>query len=362
MWGAERTDAAVSVRPTPVEVLTPKPPTPVMADGKRVLVYELHITNFGSTPFELQRLEISSQDSANRLQTLSGEDLKKCLRPLGDASDPAKIDVGRRVIVFLWIALSPDQAVPEKLRHRLSFTMDDPKQPGINESVLDNVMVPVLHDPVPMLSSPFDDGEWYAGSGPSNFSVHRRSLMSLQGGVFDAQRFAIDWGLIGKNGDTKHDDTSKNENYWCYGQPVHAVADGEVSEVVDRYPDNQPGVLPKEVTVESASGNHVILKIGEGQYVLFAHLKTGSVRVHTGDRIKRGDVIGQVGNSGNSSGSHLHLHVMDRNSPLASEGIPFVFDHFQFLEWGKDFDANKIHPDVPHRNEIPVDDMVTRFP
>jgi len=351
--------AAVSVRPTPVEVVTPNPPTPVLADGKRVLVYELHITNFGSKAFELKRIEIFA-DGQSTAQDLSGDELKKCLRPLGEAADPAKIEVGRRVIVFMWIALNSKEKVPEKLRHKLSFTMDDPKQPGVNESELDNIMVPVLHDPVPVLSSPFGEGEWYAGSGPSNSSVHRRSVMSLQGWVFDAQRFAIDWGLIGKNGDTKHDDTSKNENYWCFGQPVHAVADGEVTEVVDQYPDNKPGVLPT-VTIENATGNRVILQIGQGQYVLFAHLKAGSVRVHAGDKVKRGDVIAEIGNSGNSTGSHLHLHVMDRNSPLASEGIPYVFDSFRFLGWGKDFEPGKQHPDLPHSSEIPVDDMVTRF-
>lgn len=353
--------AAISPRATPMEVVVPKPPTPVMADGKRVLVYELHLTNFGATPFELERLEVFPQNSDTALQTLTGDELKKCLRPLGDSADPAKIEVGRRVIAFLWITLAPEQPVPEKLRHKLSFTMDDPKQPDVHESILDAVMLPVLRDPVPVLGSPFGEGEWYAGSGPSNSSVHRRTVISLEGKVFTAQRFAIDWGLIGKNGDTKHDDTSKNENYWCYGQPVHAVADGTVTETVDRYPDNQPGVLPKEVTVEGAPGNHVILQIGEGQYVLFAHLKAGSVRVHVGDKIKRGDVIGQVGNSGNSSGSHLHLHVMDRNSALASEGIPYVFDRFRFLGWGKDYEPNKKHPDEPRAKEITVDDMVTTF-
>ena len=72
-----------------------------MADGKRVLVYELHITNFGSTAFELKRIEIFGAGGQSPLQDLNGEELKKCLRPLGEAADPAKIDVGRRVIFGL---------------------------------------------------------------------------------------------------------------------------------------------------------------------------------------------------------------------------------------------------------------------
>ncbi len=65
-------------------------------------------------------------------------------------------------------------------------------------------------------------------------------------------------------------------------------------------------------------GNSVTLDLGDGVYAVFAHLRRGSVRVAKGDRVRAGDVLGEVGNSGNTSEPHLHFHLMDRPRPLAA--------------------------------------------
>ncbi|NDU73888.1 peptidoglycan DD-metalloendopeptidase family protein [Actinomadura sp. DSM 109109] len=72
-------------------------------------------------------------------------------------------------------------------------------------------------------------------------------------------------------------------------------------------------------------GNSVTLDLGGGVYAVFAHLRRGSLRVAKGDRVRAGDVLGEVGNSGNSSEPHLHFHLMDRPRPLAAAGLPFAF-------------------------------------
>ncbi len=59
-------------------------------------------------------------------------------------------------------------------------------------------------------------------------------------------------------------------------------------------------------------------------------MKPGSVRVRVGERVRRGQVLGQLGNSGNSATPHLHLQVQIGRSFL-SDGLPFVFDRFQLL-------------------------------
>src|ERR1700733_4824004 len=92
-------------------------------------------------------------------------------------------------------------------------------------------------------------------------SDHRRSLMAIDGRVYDAQRFAIDWMKVGPNGDSHHDGTARNENFWGYGEAIHAVEDGEVSDVMDGIPENTPRVLPKPVTLDNISGNYVTLRI-----------------------------------------------------------------------------------------------------
>lgn len=74
-------------------------------------------------------------------------------------------------------------------------------------------------------------------------------------------------------------------------------------------------------------GNSVVLDLGDGVYAVFAHLRRGSLRVRKGDRVRAGDVLGEVGNSGNTSEPHLHFHLMDRPRPLAAAGLPFAFPY-----------------------------------
>jgi murein DD-endopeptidase MepM/ murein hydrolase activator NlpD len=63
-------------------------------------------------------------------------------------------------------------------------------------------------------------------------------------------------------------------------------------------------------------------------YAFYAHMEKGSIDVAQGQRVKRGDVLGKLGNSGNTSAPHLHFHLMDGPSALASNGIPYVIDSF----------------------------------
>jgi len=356
--------AQSSARPSPVEVVAPKPPTPVMIEGKRVLVYELHITNFGPSSLTLTGIEVfvsggagavGEQTPGDKLTEYSGRALSDVLHPLEESSqmamsdssqmaspgNPGKLDIGHRVIAFMYVSIPEDRRV-SALRHRFLFDVADAsrsKGTPNDETALDGVMVPVLQQSPSVLSLPFEGGVWLAGNGPSNTSVHRRSVIAIDGRACISQRFAIDWVMVGKNGNTFHDSRDRNENFWAFGQPVLAVADGEVTEVVDDIPDNIPGKLPV-VTVQNITVNHVIMRIAADTYVTFAHLKQGSIRVRLHQRIKRGVQIAQLGNSGNTTGAHLHLQVTDGNSVLASEGTPYVFDRFRFLGFGKDFEED----------------------
>jgi murein DD-endopeptidase MepM/ murein hydrolase activator NlpD len=99
-------------------------------------------------------------------------------------------------------------------------------------------------------------------------------------------------------------------------------------------PNTPPGTFPENIPIEEADGNHVVLDLGDGRYALFAHLKPGSVRVRVGETVRRGQVLGLVGTSGNSSEPHLHFHVMDNPSPLASNGLPYRLRKFSSTRRG----------------------------
>ncbi len=105
-----------------------------------------------------------------------------------------------------------------------------------------------------------------------------------------------------------------------------AVADGTVVKVVDGLPEQVPGVFPENISPKDADGNSVILDLGDGNYARYAHFQPGSIRVKEGERVKRGDVLTLVGNSGNSVAPHLHFQVMGGPQSLASNGLPYEVD------------------------------------
>lgn len=234
-------------------------------------------------------------------------------------------------------------------------------QPGASEATeatLEDFQVAVSQDSAPVLSPPFNGGIWFAGDGPVNDSNHRRSIFAIDGHIYLPERFAIDWIKVGANGDSRHEGSTKNENWWGWGEPVLAVADGKITEVVDEFPDNTPRVLPP-VTLDNIAGNHIILQIAPNRFVTYAHLQRGSVKVRAGDSVRRGDVLALLGNSGNTTGAHLHLQVTDRNSVLQSEGVPFVFADFTYLGPGSDYPEKQVS--VPWVRSIPPGNGVLRL-
>lgn len=159
------------------------------------------------------------------------------------------------------------------------------------------------------------------------------------------------------------------------GADILAVADSTVVAVLDELPDQPPGKLPDptSITLDTVDGNHVVLDLGNGRYGFYAHLTKGSVLVAPGDRVSAGQVVAKLGNRGNSSGPHLHFHVMDGPSALGSEGLPFVLTTFetagtidkaQFdatMDFVGNWSAGRATA-VPHTNSFPMDKQILNLP
>jgi murein DD-endopeptidase len=352
-----------------VEVVCPSPPIPVTIGKNKVLVYELHLTNFDVVPLTLKRISIfAAREDPDRLVTLEGEKLSTAMIRIGapmimtmsggssaSSGNTQTLAPGGRNVVFLWIELPANKSAPTNIRHQLVFSSTPAGTDKPIDATLEDFSVPINQDPVPVLSPPFDGGIWLAGDGPANGSDHRRGILAVDGHIYSPERFAIDWVKVGPNGDSRHDGTSKNENWWGWGEPVLAVADGEITEVVDEFPDNTPRVLPP-VTLDNIAGNHVVLQIARNRFVTYAHLQRGSIKVQKGAHVHRGEALALLGNSGNTTGAHLHLQVTDRNSVLQSEGVPFVFAAFTYLGPGSDYPEKQLSE--PWSNSIPPGDGV----
>jgi murein DD-endopeptidase len=352
-----------------VEVVCPADPIPVRMNDQRVLVYELHVTNFDVVPLTLKQVEVFGDNKAFLLslsESKLGAAMARVGAPMDMGSGYAKsgkdnrtIDPGTRAVIYMWIEIPGNTAPPVALAHRMVFSTLAAEGKA-SDATLENFPVPVSREPVLRLSSPFHGGTWLAGDGPSNATNHRRTITAIDGHIYSAERFAIDWLKVGPNGDSRHDGSTRNDNWWGWGEPVLAVADGEITEVVDEFPDNTPRVLPP-VTLENIGGNHVILKIAPNRYVCYAHLQQGSIKVHLHDHVRSGDTLALLGNSGNTTGAHLHLQVTDRNSMLEAQGVPFEFADFTYLGPGADYELDK-HVTVPWKHSIPPGDGVVEFP
>ena len=185
-------------------------------------------------------------------------------------------------------------------------------------------------------------GVWYAGWGASFHTGHRWAI---------PEEFALDIAKIGESGLSHKGDGTRFNDYYAYGADVLAAANGRVTSVANDQPEDPSAMqrpnesqeayfarLQKEQAERLAkglmaiAGNYVMIDHGKNEYSLYAHLQPGSVRVHVGDQVKTGDVLGKLGSSGNSTEPHLHFHVCDKPDPLMCAGIPVNFSNIT-IQW-----------------------------
>jgi murein DD-endopeptidase MepM/ murein hydrolase activator NlpD len=185
-------------------------------------------------------------------------------------------------------------------------------------------------------------GVWYAGWGASFHTGHRWAI---------PEEFALDIAKIGESGISHKGDGTRFNDYYAYGADVLAAANGRVTSVASDQPEDPSAMqLPNESQeayftrlqkeqaerlakgLTAIAGNYVMIDHGKNEYSLYAHLQPGSVRVHIGDQVKAGDVIGKLGSSGNSTEPHLHFHVCDKPDPLMCAGIPVNFSNIT-IQW-----------------------------
>ena len=345
-----------------VDVVVPIAPTAFKADGKWHIVYELHLNSMDRWDYKLTKVEAISGDAAARsLVSYSGAELEAVMARPGQpgATEKSKLAGGAMAVVYMWATVDSQDAVPATIRQRLSVKIGTYPE----EQTVETAAILVARGPI-AISSPLRGDHWLAGNGPSNTSGHRKALIPIDGHAAIAQRFAIDWVRLRDDGKTFHDDEKDNKNYLAYGNDALAVADGVVTEVKDGIPENIPGANSRAVpiTLETVGGNHVILDIGGGHFAFYAHLQPGSLRVKLGDKVRRGQVVGLVGNSGNSTEPHLHFHIENATSPLGAEGLPYSLASFEVVGsgWGwKPTDAKG--PAEVHKNEIPMENEVVNF-
>jgi murein DD-endopeptidase MepM/ murein hydrolase activator NlpD len=176
------------------------------------------------------------------------------------------------------------------------------------------------HLPATELTAPFD-GEWTTiNGGVTKPTSHSWGIVT--------QRYAYDFVVTDDDGNTHRGDGDDLTDYYAFGKPIRAPADGRVVKTRDGLRDYpNPGTGQVEWRTWDIAGNHVVIKHGDGEYSTLAHLKQDSIRVRPGDEVERGDVVGECGNSGHSSEPHLHFQLQDhRNFWVAAGLVPRFTD------------------------------------
>lgn len=300
--------------------------------GKLTAHYELYLRNFSADTLQVNALNVLNKNKdtiytvtdANRLRMIA----EKAGFPASE--NPVKLMPGQSATVFL------DYAIAEKIDsiYHVFHITDLSKSLQYIETAS---LAPVSASGDLVIGPPLKGGPWVAVYDASWQRGHRRAQYTVNGSVNIPGRFAIDFIRLDENGKYAKDSEDDINNWYGYNAKVFAVADGEVVKVLNDFPQSKYISQHPETPAGKATGCFVVLKINEKQFVFYEHLKPGSIPLTVGQRVKKGDIIGAVGFTGQSMGPHLHFHVADSDSPLGSQGIAFEFEKFETIGVFPDF-------------------------
>jgi hypothetical protein len=364
--------AQVQEKMTPVLLAVEDAPVPFMgSDGRVHLVYELWTTNFSSADVTVEKVEVMGD--GNVLQSFDAAAVAGRLQAAGQRESSGKLAGSVQALLFLHVVLAPGAAVPARLSHRVTIHANA-APPGQQEITENGGEVTVNRRAVASIAPPLRGEGYVSADSCCDATRHTRAALPVNGRVWVAQRYAVDWEQLDAQGRIFNGPQEKLESYTIFGKPVLAVADAVVVSVTYGLPEQTPGKYPTNISLDDADGNSVILDLGEQRYAMYAHMQPGSIKVHKGESVKLGQAIGLVGNTGNSFAPHLHFQVMDRPSSLASNGLPYEIRDFQIVgktpgtkafdeaeEKGTPLAVAPVSPAQQVKGALPLDQLIISF-
>jgi hypothetical protein len=370
--GASAGRAGGTENMTPLLLDVQDPPVPFKgSDGLVHLVYELWMTNFSSADVSVEKVEVLGADVV--LQTLDAAMIAGRLQAAGQRESAGKLAGSAQGLLFLHVTLAAGTAIPPHLSHSVTVHASA-APPGRQEITESGGEVTVDRQPVVSIGPPLHGEGYVSADSCCDATRHTRAALPVNGRVWLAQRYAVDWEQLDAQGRIYSGDRERLESYTIFGKPVVAVADAVVASVTDGLPEQTPGKYPTNIPLDEVDGNSVILDIGEQHYATYAHMQPGTIQVRVGQRVGAGQLIGLVGNSGNSVAPHLHFQVNDRPSPLVSNGLPYEIKDFQITgkspgtkafdeaeEKGTPLAVTPILPAQQVKGALPLDQLILSF-
>src|SRR5215471_855034 len=302
---------------------------------ERRLNFDLLLHNGGMQPLRINKIEISIYDSHGAL--VFRRYLDENGRPCGICTLPERvIPAGGSLDIFNPFHTFPAEIPLDRLHNELFFENPEKKQPNLltftNNEAVD--VHPTVYAGKTALLLPLS-GRIYVFDGHDFYSHHRRQDV-FRSGQFrpNSVRYAYDLMIADASGELYHGDRFVKENWFSYGKPVYAPADGTVVDAANQVPENsykQGTVVYPQIPDELdpiGLGNHVVIDHGHGEFSALIHMKPGSVTVKKHDHVRQGEQGGEIGFSGDTFLPHLHYMLMDGIDERTSQGLPSYFDEF----------------------------------
>jgi hypothetical protein len=343
-----------------------------LSDGKYYIMYELVLTNSSESKVTLNSLTFEDPLKSNAVVgEFDADKIKKNLHLIASHSPTNIIKPNETGTLVVNLVLDSDK-VPSAIDHVLKITNEKASIIADKESTERIVRAKVNKKEPVVIGAPLAGDNWLAVNVSDNYG-HRNAFFPINGNWFVPERWATDWIQLTGDNRVFTGDVNKMNSYLAYGQDLLAVKDARVTKVVDKYDDLKIGEKLQNMTLDNIGGNYVVLDIGDGLLVFYAHVKKGSTKVKEGDRVKKGQVIASLGNTGNSTMPHLHFHIVKGTSVIGGDGVPYVIDKFQVT--GKTEDMKRLEKYFStgepliitneyagaHTNEMPADLTVVNF-
>jgi murein DD-endopeptidase MepM/ murein hydrolase activator NlpD len=343
-------------------------PVPVASRDGINIAYELELLTPDNTPILPERIDVLDAATEKILFTENSTLLASMFHPAAvPPPTQAEIQNGTPKLpmnrISIWFKVSPD-AVPDILIHHISLNRTSEGRPPVTSTGGDVIVRKGLK-PV-IIGSPVKGPAWATIETTSPLTHHFRSQVTLDNETRVPQRYAQDFLYLDpETGEAVSGNDTIARDYLGFGKELYAVADGTVVETHDGMPDIEITTEKPPASVETATGNSVIIDIGDRKYACYAHMVNGSIQVKPGDMVTEGQVIGLMGNSGNSDAPHLHFQVItDSPKFLGAEGYPHVYRSFDLIGICDPDNENATFFEKPvHReNELMENNDIVSFP
>ena len=308
-------------------------PTPLPAtDDRRHLVYEIIVVNDDALPRHPRPPGGAQRERpATARRLLRRRDRRADARCRG--APTRTLGRGDLGLILFDVTLAPGRGAPERLVHRVGLTLRRTGAPTRRRVVL-RARTRVSRQAPVRVSPPLRGVDILALGCCGRPFAHRPALVERAGRPVIAQRYAIDFVRVNTENVQFAGDPAVNANHFIYGDEILAAAPGRIVATRDGVPENTPPVRPPNPPRTTSPATSSPRTSAAAAHALYAHLQPGSLRVRPGDVVQTGQVLGLVGNSGNSPAPHLHFHVMNGaggSSRLEAEGVPYTFDRLAIL-------------------------------